>query len=141
MSADQQQRPPELDQRAANRPAPRPRVELIEDGIVELDYSDLTAVTLEHAKYTYRTRQALTGGQSVCILFSGDRLVHFDRDAAEFAASPTVAATIIAAATAPTSLLVRSLARLFLFYHRPPYPCRVFATRDEALAWLREKLG
>lgn len=123
----------------APKTAPRPRVVLLGDGVVQLDYGDITAVTLEMAKYTFRVRQELTGGEAVAILFSGNRLLHFDRDAAEFAASPTVARTILAAAIAPHGALVRNLARLFIWYHRPPYPVRVFGSEADALVWLRER--
>lgn len=128
---------------SSNKPEPskrnRPTVTLRDDGIVHIDYGKLTAVTVDFARYTFRARQELTGGRAVPILFSGDELVHIDREASDFAASPQVAATILAAAVVPKRFMIKQLARLFIWYTRPPYPCRVFSDYDEAIDWLRDK--
>jgi hypothetical protein len=57
--------------------------------------------------------------------------------AQRYLSSPEVCAGISAGAIVVKSFLERHLARMFLIYHRPPYPVQVFSDEANALAWLR----
>lgn len=115
----------------------RPRVSFEDDGIVRVDYSPCERVTLSAVRYAHEWRMANGPAHKVPALLVGGRVGSVEYDAQRFASSPEVCAATSAVAIVVKSFLERHLARLFLVYHRPPYPTQVFSDEILARNWLR----
>lgn len=105
-------------------------------GVLLLDYSQCNAITLEMAERVLVLHRKLAAARKSPLLLLGGRVGHVEYAAQRFASSPQVVALTAALAIVVESFLTRHLARMFLVYHRPPYPVRVFGNSDEARAWL-----
>ncbi len=108
-----------------------------DDGIVHVDYSACDGVTLEALQYANTRHRALCPGVKSPVLLTGGRVGTVEYRAQRYGSSPEVCDVVAAAAIVTRSFLERHLANMFLMYHRPPYPTRVFNAEPEARAWLR----
>lgn len=118
-------------------PVALPLVTLHADGIVQLDYSPCDRITLKVVRYgNARHRELCTGFKSP-VLLTGGKVGNVEYSAQRFASSPEVCDVAAAIAIVTRSFLERHLAKMFLMYHRPPFPTRVFSAEHEARAWLR----
>lgn len=114
-----------------------PQVSLGEDGILYVDFSQYDRITLASFQYVHIEHITLCPMGKVPVLVKGNGVGSVEYAAQRYAASPEVCAGISAAAIVVSSFLERHLARMFLIYHRPPYPVQVFSDESDALAWLR----
>jgi hypothetical protein len=113
-----------------------PRAELADDGIVRVDYGNCGTLTLGVMRDVHAQRQRLSGSK-LPVLLCANHVVGVEYDAQRFACSAAVCAITAAVAIVVRSFLQRHLVEMFLAYHRPPYPTRLFRTEEEALDWLR----
>jgi len=126
--------------RPEQQPAPEditPKVTLGDDGILRIDYSQYDRITLASIQYVHARHIALCPDRKIPALFKGKGVASVEYKAQRYLSSPEVAAGISAGAIVVRSFLERHLARMFLIYHRPPYPVQVFSDEVDALAWLR----
>jgi hypothetical protein len=86
-----------------------PEVTLGRDGILRIDYSRYDRITLASIEHAHALHVALCPNRRIPALFQGKGVGSVERH----------------------------LARMFLIYHRPPYPVQVFSDEANALAWLR----
>jgi len=107
------------------------------DGIFHFDYSRCSGISLAQVQVAHAEHQRLAGNQRTPVLLTGGHVGQVDYRAQRFASSPEVCAITSALAIVVTSFLERHLARLFLIYHRPPYPAQVFSSVEIARDWLR----
>lgn len=114
-----------------------PQVTLGEDGILYVDFSQYDRITLASFQYVHTEHVTLCPVGKVPILFTGKGVGSIEYAAQRYASSAEVCAGISAGAVVVKSFLERHLARMFLIYHRPPYPVQVFSDERDALAWLR----
>lgn len=114
-----------------------PQVILSEDGILHIDFSQYDRITLGSFQYAHAERMRLCPVGKVPVLFKGKGISSFEYAAQRYAVSPEVCAGICAGAIVASSFLERHLARMFLIYHRPPYPVQVFSDERDAITWLR----
>jgi hypothetical protein len=114
-----------------------PLVTLHADGIVHLDYSPCDRITLEVVRHGNARHRELSPGRKTPVLLTGGRVGNVEYKAQRHASSPEVCDVTAAVAVVTRSFLERHLAKMFLMYHRPPYPMRVFSAEPEARAWLR----
>ena len=121
-------------------PVALPLVTLHADGIVQLDYSPCDRITLATAQYANARHWELSPGIKTPVLLTGGRVGNVEYKAQRHASSPEVCDVTSAVAVVTQSFLERHLAKMFLMYHRPPYPMRVFSAEPVARAWLREFL-
>ncbi len=112
-------------------------VSLGADGIIDIDFHRCEHVTLEILEAANARHVALCPDRKLPVLMRGDHVSGADYAAQRFASSPPVCRVVAALALVVTSFLERHLARLFLMYHHPPYPTRVFEDEAVARAWLR----
>lgn len=114
-----------------------PQVTLGEDGILHVDFSQYDRITLASFQYVHTEHVTLCPVGKVPILFKGNGVGSIEYAAQRYASTPEVCAGVSAGAIVVSSFLERHLARMFLIYHRPPYPVQVFSDEKGALAWLR----
>lgn len=114
-----------------------PLVSLREDGILIVDFSQYDRITLASIQYIHAEHVVLAPGRKIPVLFKGKSIGSVEYKAQRYLSTPEVCEGIAAGAVVVTSFLERHLARMFLIYHRPPYPVHVFSNENDALAWLR----
>jgi hypothetical protein len=114
-----------------------PVVTLGDDGILRVDFSQYDRITLASIQYVHARHVALCPDRKVPELLKGKGVGSVEYKAQRYLSSPEVAAGVSAGAIVVTSFLERHLARMFLIYHRPPYPVQVFSNEADALDWLR----
>lgn len=124
----------------ASTPPGMPRVTRTADGVLRFDYSPCASITLQAVEYALARHGTLAPGRRSPVLLLGGRVANVEHAAQRFASAPEVCAVTAALGLVARSFLEHHLARMFLLYHRPPYPARVFRNEDEALAWLRSFL-
>jgi len=115
---------------------PEADVTLGADGILVIDLRNCDRVTLPLIETAHARHLALSPGRKVPVLLRGHHVGSIDYAAQRFGSSSSVNQVVAAMGLVVKSFLERHLARLFLMYHRPSYPARVF--EDEAMArnWL-----
>jgi len=120
---------------------PTAEVTLGADGILVVDFRNCERVTLPVMEAVHADHLRLIPHHKVPVLVRGHHVSSVDYAAQRFGSSPAVNQVVSALALVVQSFLERHLARLFLMYHRPAYPVRVF--EDEAMArnWLSGHLG
>ena len=118
-------------------PVALPLVTLHTDGIVQIDFSPCDRITLEAVQYGNARHRELCPGFKSPVMLTGGKVGNVEYSAQRFASSPEVCDVTAAIAIVTRSFLERHLAKMFLMYHRPPYPTRVFGAEPEARAWLR----
>lgn len=126
--------------RAEQRPEPdniTPLVTLAEDGILHVDFSQYDRITLASLQYVHTEHAVLCPGQKIPVLVKGKSVGSVDYAAQRYLSTPEVCGGIAAGAIVVKSFLERHLARMFLIYHRPPYPVQVFSDEMDAISWLR----
>ena len=109
---------------------------LDQDGIFLIDYSRCNALTLDLAQAAHAEHWRLCRGQRSPVLLTAGRIGRVDYRAQRFASEPTVCAITSAMAIVVSSFLERHLSKLFLTYHRPPYPTQIFSDAASARDWL-----
>ena len=118
-------------------PVALPLVTLHADGIVQIDYSPCDRITLDVVQHGHAMHRALRPGCKSPVLLTAGRVGNVEYPAQRFASTPEVCELTAAIAIVTRSFLERHLAKMFLMYHRPPFPTRVFGTELEARSWLR----
>lgn len=98
------------------------------------NYAEL--VTEHHVRDGLRALRELSGGCRVPLLAEAGPLGGSERGARDVLAGPEAVATITAMGVVVRTPVARAVMRLFVRLARPPYPIAVFATADEARAWL-----
>lgn len=114
-----------------------PQVNLRKDGILYVDFSAYDRITLASLKYAHSEHIKLCPVGAIPVLVKGNSVGSVEYAAQRYVASPEVCAGVSAGAIVVSSFLECHLARMFLVYHRPPYPVQVFNDEQEAIAWLR----
>jgi hypothetical protein len=115
-----------------------PTVSLRSDGIIHVDYGDLRHHSVDVYDHIYRERKRLVPEGKVPILLTSEQVLHVERDAFDRATQPQFAESVACLAVVTHGFLVRHYMRIFIWYHHPPYPVRVFGNAPDAVAWLRE---
>ncbi len=116
------------------------RVHLREEGILVIDYTDRRRLDVAAMREALRLHRALGCGRRPTLL-KGGRILAVDYEAMRFACSPEIVEVCSASALIVCNFLQRHMARMFMWYHRHPYPTRVFEDEASALSWLRGFTG
>jgi hypothetical protein len=112
------------------------RTSLDPDGIFLIDYSRCSALTLDMVLAAHAEHRRLSLDRRTPVMLVAGHIGRVDYRAQRFASEPTVCAITTAMAIVVNSFLERHLSKLFLMYHRPPYPVEVFPDTSGARAWL-----
>lgn len=114
-----------------------PDVSVGSDGILRVDFNRYDRVTLASLQYVHARHVALCPVGKVPVLFKGSNIARVDYEAQRYISTPEVCAGVSAGAIVVKSFLDRHLGRMFLIYHRPPFPAQLFRDEAAALSWLR----
>lgn len=125
---------------SAGRDDMTPMVTFGNDGILRIDFSQYDRITLAGIQCAHARHVALCPDQKIPVICKGRAVASVEYRAQRYLSSPEVCAGTSAVAIVVSSFLERHLARMFLVYHRPPYPVQVFGDEADALAWLRSFL-
>lgn len=110
-----------------------PQVSLRDNGIVHVDYGHVRAVTYAVIEHIQAEMGRLAPGRKPPVLITATNLLQVDREALDLAA--TARAERVACVLG--GIIGRHFAKVFIWYHHPPFPTRVFADVGQALEWLR----
>lgn len=112
-----------------------PRVWLADNGIICVDFGPNGRVTLEAVRAGNHAHRQLDL-QPRPVLMLAKKIVYADYQAQRYASSSEVCEVVSAMGIVVDSFLARHLGNMFMAYHQPPYPTRVFKTEELAIAWL-----
>lgn len=109
-----------------------------EDGIIRISHNEHKA-TLEGAKEHIRLmNENLSQNTKRLLLVDGSNLRKTSgKEVRDFLRSEEATKMTTALAIVSTSSLVRIGANLIMSFSKPPYPFKMFATEDKAIAWLK----
>lgn len=127
-----------MDSESAARPADGlPDVTLRPEGILDVDYHEIQSVTVTAVRHIHHTQQRLAPGRVLPVLIKSENVLHADRAALDYVVSEPVAACVRCVAVVEVGFMIRHIARMFIWYHRPPYRVSLFKNESDALDWLR----
>jgi hypothetical protein len=113
-----------------------PKVSQDEDGIIHIVWGR-GKVTVDDLKKALAIHRSISTGRSpITVSAEGGSYVEMDWNALEFSRSDEVCAVTLCSALIVQSSIQEHVARLFLWYHKPAYPARVFKSIEEARPWL-----
>jgi hypothetical protein len=114
---------------------PDPSVSLGEDGILRVRYPQNCHLTLDIMEQVHRRHLEIT--RTPCpLLVYAESVASAEYDAQQFASREDVAALVTGMGIIVKSVFTRAMAELFMRFHKPPYPTRVFRDEQSALEWL-----
>lgn len=116
-----------------------PRVWLGEDGILRIRYPQDFNLTLDAMEQVHRKRLELAPAPCPLLVYA-DTVASAEYDAQQFASREDVAALVTGMGIIVKSVFTRAMSELFMRFHRPPYPTRIFRDEGAALEWLMQFL-
>ncbi len=111
------------------------RIWLGDDGIVRIVYPQDFELTLEVMQAVYQQHVRITTDKRP-LLVHAESIASAEYEAQQFASRDEVVELVSAMAIVVKSAFTRAMAELFMKFHRPPYPTRVFNDEDAATRWL-----
>ena len=118
---------------------PGPKVWLGEDGILRIQYPTNFNLTLDAMELVHQRHLELTV-QPCPLLVYADTVAAAEYEAQQFASREEVAALISGMGIIVKSAFTRAISDLFMRFHKPPYPTRIFRDEQPALDWLAQFL-
>ena len=118
---------------------PDPEIWLGDDGIMRVQYPPNSHLTMNVMERIHRKHLEIS--RVPCpILVRAESVASAEYEAQRFASRDDVAALVTGMAIIVKSAFTRAMADLFMRFHKPPYPTRVFADEQSATAWLTQFL-
>ena len=115
---------------------PDAKIWLEEDGIVHIKYPHNFHLTLDVMESIYQQHLQITTDKRP-ILAHAESVASADYDAQQFVSSDKAVALTSALALVVKSAFTRAMGEMFMMFHKPPYPMRMFQREDDALEWLK----
>ena len=115
------------------------RVWLDEDGILHVRYPQDFNLTLDVMERVHERRLEVTS-EPCPVLVYADTVASAEYEAQQFASREDVAELVLGMAIIVKSVFTRAMADLFMRFHKPPYPVRLFRNEESAMLWLRQYL-
>jgi hypothetical protein len=112
------------------------RIWLEEDGIVRIKYPKNFHMTLDAMESVYQQHLQITTDKRP-MLVDAASVASSDYDAQQFVSSDKAAALVSALAIVVKSAFTRAMGKVFMMFHKPPYPTRMFYHEEDALEWLK----
>ena len=119
---------------------PDAKIWLDEDGIVRIKYPDNFHITMEVMESIYQQHLQITTDKRP-ILADCESVASVDYDAQQFVSNDGPAALTTALAVVVKSAFTRAMGEMFMMFHKPPYPTRMFRSKEDALEWLKTFLA
>ena len=123
--------------------ASRPQYDLLDNGVIVLTHAEGAGMNYNGFREAFQIYQ-----DEVAPLYPGVKFPHLglssgrisDADAkgARFMSSKMMVDVASAIAVVPKSAIEKHAMRMFSYYHRPPYPFRIFDDEDAAIEWLTQ---
>lgn len=114
---------------------PTPRIWLGDDGIMRIECPQDYHLTLEDIQDLNRRHREISCEYRPLLAY-GETVAAAEHEAQQFASNKEVVEVVSALAIIVNSFFTRALAEIFMKFHKPPYPTRVFNREADALAWL-----
>ncbi len=118
---------------------PDPKVWLGDDGILRVQYPQNCNLTLDIMELVHQRRLEITAEPCPLLVYA-DSVASAEYEAQQFASRQDVAALISGMGIIVKSAFTRAMSDLFMRFHKPPYPTRVFRDELPALEWLGQFL-
>jgi len=115
---------------------PHAKIWLDEDGIVRIKYPDNFHITMEVMESVFEQHLQITTDKRP-ILADCESVASVDYDAQQFVSNDEPAALTSALAVVVKSAFTRAMGEMFMMFHKPPYPTRMFQNKEDALEWLK----
>ena len=112
-----------------------PNVYLAQDGILRIDYRAFKRITIDVVRKAYEHHFQLSPAKRPVLIF-GQSVLSMDHEAATFASGEEVCSVTKAAAILAKSFLEEQMGNMYLAWHTPPFPTRLFTSESAALRWL-----
>jgi hypothetical protein len=113
---------------------------LEEDGIVRIKYPDNFHITMDVMESIFEQHVQITTDKRPILADCGS-VASVDYDAQEFVSTDKAVALTTALAVVVKSAFTRAMGEMFMMFHKPPYPTRMFQRKEDALEWLRTFLA
>ena len=114
---------------------PMPRIWLGDDGIMRIQCPQDCQLALEDLQDLNRRHREISCERRPLLVYA-ESVAAAEHAAQRFASSEEVVEIVRALAIIVRSFFTRALAEVFMKFHKPPYPTRIFTREDEALVWL-----
>lgn len=115
---------------------PALKVWLEEDGILRIQYPPNSHMTLQAMHYIYDQHVRITREKRP-VLVHAESVASAEYEAQQFASSPQIVELTACVAIIVKSVFTRAMGDLFMRFHKPPYPTRIFNNEEQAIEWLR----
>jgi len=112
------------------------KIWLQENGIVRIEYPENFHMTLDVMESVYQQHLQITTDQRP-ILCDAASVALSDYDAQQFVSTDKAAALTRVLAIVVKSAFTRAMAEMFMMFHKPPFPTRIFKCNEDALEWLQ----
>jgi hypothetical protein len=114
---------------------PDPKVWLGDDGILRIEYPENFHLTLDAMHYANQRHREISTEKRPVLVYA-DSVASADYDAQQFASSDAAIELTRCLAIIVKSVFTRAMADLFMRFHKPPYPTRIFTREQDAMDWL-----
>ena len=119
---------------------PDAKIWLEEDGILRIKYPDNFHITMDVMESIHQQHVEITTDKRP-ILADCESVASVDYDAQQFVSTDKAAVLTTALAVVVKSAFTRAMGEMFMMFHKPPYPTRMFQRKEDALEWLRTFLA
>ncbi len=119
---------------------PDAKIWLEEDGILRIKYPDNFHITMDVMESIYQQHVEITTDKRPILADCGS-VASVDYDAQQFVSTDKAAVLTTALAVVVKSAFTRAMGEMFMMFHKPPYPTRMFQRKEDALEWLRTFLA
>ncbi len=108
----------------------------VENDVVVHDLTGISHLSLELMRTLYRQRVRTVGKSPKPIAIIASDVLTVDFEVQIYASNPLVQASTQAVAVVGDSFMLKHLTSMFLSYHAPVYPVRLFSYLNDAMQWL-----
>lgn len=112
-----------------------PEVWLDDNDVICVRFPRNSKITLESISTVYKKHRAISDNRHVVLFYAAD-VVHYDVAAADFASNSNVTDITSALALVGGRFLSNHLGNMLIWYHKPPFPVKLFTDERKARAWL-----
>ena len=109
-----------------------------DDGILISAYKESSNIEIEDAIMVRDATLELTGGKKCVALVDLTNVRTISKEARYYFSGTEFAQVFIAAASFVSTPVSKIIGNFFLGMNKPAMPVRLFNSRDEAIAWLKE---
>ncbi len=115
-----------------------PRVWQLDNGIICIDFGLNGRVSFDTAFAANEAHRQISL-EPAPVLILAKKILSAEYEAQRYASTERVCEVVSAMAIVLESFLARHLGNMFIAYHRPPYPTRLFKSEAVATRWLLEQ--